>query len=175
VINTVAINRTNSLPAGTGFINKSFVRIYVPLGSRLESAEGFDPVIVPDLPKGEYRQNENLKVWQQTLQQSLASGVWVGEESGKTFFGGWVITAGGETSKVSIRYSLPFALGNLDHYSLTVQKQAGSNDAKFSHTLALGPYHRLWSTTTYDEESSQSILFNGTLKQDLFNGFVIQK
>lgn len=175
VTNTVTLQRTNSLPVGASYVNKSFVRVYVPLGSRLESADGFDVVAVPSLPQGTYRSNSQVEVWQGSLQQSLVNGVWIGEESGKTIFGGWVVTSGGQTKKISVRYRLPFSLGTLDHYSLTVQRQSGSGASKFSHTLDLGLYRRLWSAVNYQEESSRKLKLNATLKQDLFMGFVIQK
>lgn len=175
VTNSFTLQRTNTLPVGTSYINKSFVRIYVPLGSRLESAEGFDVVTVPSLPSGNYRNHSQVEVWQGGLQQSLTSGVWIGVESGKTFFGGWVVTSGAQTKKISIRYRTPLALGNLDHYSLTVQRQPGSGAAKFTHMLDMGIYRRLWSAVNYQEESSRKLEFDATLKQDLFTGFVIQK
>ncbi len=149
VTNTVTITKThrgmkNALFTGSN--NVDYLRVYVPKGSQLISAQGFE---IPDdelfetsdIPLGV---DEDLMLHLQNLHKDETTGTDIWEEDGKTVFGNWMQTASGETEVVSFTYSLPFkvvaekstspvmkfaeqALGrpSLSQYSLLIQKQPG--------------------------------------------------
>lgn len=110
--------------------NMSYIRIYVPEGSELLSAQGFD---TPDaglfLEPGEGSvvdaQIDAIERSQVIDEKSEVSSY---SEFGKTVFAGWTQTERGEQSQVTIRYRLPWTVqpDQVDHYSLLVQKQPGN-------------------------------------------------
>ncbi|MCL5795767.1 MAG: hypothetical protein M1338_05445, partial [Patescibacteria group bacterium] len=79
--------------------NRNYMRILVPKGSRLLSAE---------LDRAD-----------------VTSAIETKDDSGKTSFCLWVNTPVGGTKILEISYELPFYLKNKKYYSLTLQKQPG--------------------------------------------------
>lgn len=99
---------TNEFPDG---VNKNYLRIYTPLGSRLIKNSGQD---------------------YGTTSEEF-------EESGKTVFAFWVTTAPGESSTLDLEYILPGGLLRENNYTLHVQKQAGANNTRLSSLVRLSP------------------------------------
>ncbi|MDP2918144.1 MAG: hypothetical protein Q8N68_01445, partial [bacterium] len=120
--------------------NIDYLRLYVPSGSELISAEGFDKVNIPPLSYEEmqYISDPLLEEIRQKSRFDEASGTTITQEFGKTCFGNWVSVRPQETAVVKFKYRLPFKikpamLANLDKYTLLAQKQSGS----FGSNLAL--------------------------------------
>ncbi len=82
---------------------QTYTRIYVPRGSKLKKAAGF------------FGTEQDLTI---------------GEELGKTYFGGWLEIEPGKIGNLSFDYLLPdniWQLVRTKNYQLTLQKQPGSN------------------------------------------------
>jgi len=162
IINTVKISRTHTGIKNeplTGVRNVNWLRVYVPLGSRLifatettnPDAEYFED------PEASWLDLENLRSERLALTDEK-SGFKIYEENQKTVFAGWVMIDPGETKEMIIVYELPFnffipktddsfwarfnQLANPDFkefydYSLLVQKQPGAKPSKFSSRLEI--------------------------------------
>ena len=113
ILDTVTLTMTHRGVEGEGFggvMNNTYVRFYVPSGSRLVSAEGFDTVN-PDLflaPDVSAVTDSMLKAVQGEVSVDEYSGTRTNTEAGKTVFGNWIVTPTGKTSRAAITYELPF-------------------------------------------------------------------
>lgn len=130
----------------TGKNNVDYVRFYVPEGSVLLSADGFEPppqkLFEPSsIP---LTVDDDLSIVMGGETRDAISGMDIWNEFGKTVFGGWIQTAPGETQVVHLSYRIPQVLfsadadtsflarvrhqlgfDNHDGYSILVQKQSG--------------------------------------------------
>ncbi len=96
-----------------GATNIDYVRFYVPKGSRLLKASGFDA-----LPKNrKFQWEDELKkdvdlarVDRQLKVDKENDGMRISQEFDKTVFGNWIIVRPGEKQTVSLEYILPFKL-----------------------------------------------------------------
>lgn len=117
VIDTVRITRRHTGTKGdlfSGVNNVTYLRVYVPEGSELLSAEGFSPP-----PRGLFKtpletdkQDEDLEAVEANA-RLLPDGVKATDEFGRTAFGGWVQLEPGETRTTVFRYRLPFTAYDL--------------------------------------------------------------
>jgi hypothetical protein len=149
VTNTVTITRTHE---GTpeedfsGVNNVNYLRLYVPKGSQLIEASGFD---IPrstlfETPDPDWVVDADLLYADDSFLIDEGSGTQIYEEAGKTVFGNFTQTAPGETTTTRLSYTLPFTFADIvasrgwldswrrrlgfsesDTYSLLVQKQSG--------------------------------------------------
>lgn len=167
IINEVVIERNHFGPIDENFTNssnRSYIRVYVPLGSQLISAAGFNSRFNIDTSirkamAGDLSKDPDLAA-EGSVNIDSASGTKVYQEGNKTVFANWLVVAPGETKEVVLRYRLPFSLdttkqsknghGNFlsrisswfdskstiyDSYSLLLQKQPGSDEGKFLSTV----------------------------------------
>lgn len=170
IVNQVKIIRThtglkNELLSGVR--NVDWLRVYVPAGSRLLSASGFQ---VPDdsyfeAPESSWEDSKFLAN-EEAAVTDPASGAQIYEEDGKTVFAGWVMVDPGQTAEINFSYELPFNFfdaqsnngflsklnnllnpdsKNLWPYSLLVQKQPGALASEFHSRLeVLPPVEVFW-------------------------------
>lgn len=147
IIDNVIITRKHNGTAGTnlyGQTNIDYVRVLVPQGSTLISAEGFS---WPDdkffrTPESWYQTDTDLARLEQPVDTDSKTGTKIVNEFEKTSFGNWIITEPGQTSVVKFSYELPFKLSLNEkssltdlllpaeknmNYSLVLQKQSGNN------------------------------------------------
>jgi len=163
LINTVIITRTHNgvkNEALTGVRNVDWLRVYVPLGSELISADGFvapDTGYLQDKPEAGWIKLPSLAAETAAATDS-ASGLKIYPENGKTVFANWLMVDPGQSATVIIRYRPPFNLlaaetdnswlkrlngwlnadaPRLSPYSLLVQKQPGSRPSEFTSHLRL--------------------------------------
>lgn len=113
IIDTVTITREHTGTAGDVFLgqtNTDYMRVYVPAGSKLLAADGFDglPVGREYLTMDKVEADPHLSKWEKSLGVDEKSGVRITEEFGKTSFGNWLSVAPGEKKTVVIKYLLPF-------------------------------------------------------------------
>lgn len=172
IINTLTITKTHTGLKNeifTGVRNVNWLRVYVPLGSELISASGFnspDPEYLKERPEPywqehELLQGENKAIFDSESQTSIY------EESGKTVFANWLMVDPGESRTIVLKYKLPFNFynekeslnlwdklnnafnpesGKLQAYSLLAQKQPGAKASNFSsHLIFEDDYQPLWS------------------------------
>ncbi len=130
--------------------NKSMVKVYVPLGTKLENSIGVD------MNKILIRSDSDLQ---------------------KTYFLIPMEVSAGEESTVTIRYSLPekLYLKPADIYRFIAQKQIAINDSQFKKVLELSPSLSLIKTNrsdTQNENKSEEVI---NLKGDYRFDAVIAK
>lgn len=175
IVNTLSYKIVNPLPNQTGLNNKSFVRIYVPEGSKLNSSSGFDSDIqLPRLSSPDYILDAKVQNWQSGVTQDTVTGTFTGVESNKTWFGNWVDIKGGETRDVVLTYTLPFTVKNIDRHSLLVVKQAGSINHELNYELDFSKWKSLWQSAN-SKVTDTTLTFNTKLETDAFIGTVIQR
>ncbi len=152
IINRVTITKIHRGIKGelfTGVRNVDYLRIYVPKGSELLEAKGFEapPQEFFDSPEDYLKPDKDLSIFEKQISFDKESGTKISEEFGKTVFGNWVQIDPGETKAVVFTYRLPFklsfektsrdwfsslkqslGLGKKEGviYSLLIQKQPGS-------------------------------------------------
>jgi hypothetical protein len=163
ITNTVEIVRAHQGVKGTaltGVRNVDWLRVYVPAGSELLSADGWRA------PAAEYRQGRPdatvsaspFLAAENAAAPDPASGTKIYTENGKTVFANWLMLDPGATATVTLKYRLPFnffapakpdswlkrlndwlnpSAGELWPYSLLVQKQPGAGADDFTSRLVL--------------------------------------
>ncbi|MFH1426809.1 MAG: DUF4012 domain-containing protein [Candidatus Kerfeldbacteria bacterium] len=148
VIDTVTLTRIHKGDSGSAFSgvkNIDYARFYVPQGSRLLTAQGFDTpessyFLDPD--KNALEDEDLMRITGDSTTFG-ALGITTNNEFEKTVFGGWIQTEPGESSTVELQYQLPFVIdvgsiwNQTDRYSLLVQKQPGSFGNFFVSEVAL--------------------------------------
>jgi len=122
-------------------VNANYLRVYLPLGSQLLSAQGqtieiYQPPI--DYQEEGFKADSLVNSIESKMVIDQKTGTHIFEENGKTVFGNWVYVSPGETVTLTYQYKLPFKINltkSTDSYSLLTQKQAGSLGSHFSHQL----------------------------------------
>lgn len=173
VINQLQMVRRNPLPNSENLVNKSFVRVYVPEGSRLVSSSGFDSVNLDEKFELTGQQHPAVTAWESGAVKSVATGLLVGVESGKTFFGGWVVTKGGEAKEVRLEYELPYQLSSVDRQSLVVEKQGGALPYEFEYKLAF-PGRKMLLLSENEDEVENEVLRKWEVGRNIFFGGVLK-
>lgn len=148
IVNTVTITKEH-LGLATGLFeganNVDYIRLYVPRGSELLSASGFE---IPDDELFEVSEvplnvDEDIALTMAQAVKDPDSQTDIWQEEGKTVFGNWMQTKPGETEQVTFTYRLPFDLieaseatffdkaraklgfKELQTYTMLIQKQPG--------------------------------------------------
>jgi len=146
-----------------GVRNVSYLRTYVPQGSKLLSAAGFQtpdkklfkPVGEEDMPDEDIEQIE-------TGAQTTPDGVTVMQEGERTVFGGWLQLDPGKTQTITLKYRLPFTVSDIlaklnaapvsnetnarGAYLLLLTSQAGKTERKITTTVSFPEKWKLsWS------------------------------
>jgi hypothetical protein len=122
-------------------VNANYLRVYLPLGSQLLSAQGqtieiYQPPL--DYQKHDFKTDPLVSAIESKMVIDSKTGTHIFEENGKTVFANWVYVSPGQTNTLIYKYKLPFKIDltkSTDSYSLLVQKQAGSLGSQFSHQL----------------------------------------
>ncbi len=152
IVTVRAIRQHNGVPGELfyGARNVNYMRFYVPQGSRLISADGFQkPEGALFADASEYQPDTDLLRISGTVQTD-ETGLDVSAEFGKTVFGGWTQVYPGKRMVTTVVYELPFRLSlqrwsgaqqwvstvgeflrvtppATNRYSLVTQKQSGTN------------------------------------------------
>ncbi len=108
------------------------------------------------------------------MTQETVTGTYIGTESGKTWFGNWLIVNGGETKTVSLSYELPFKLKSLDHMSMIIQKQSGALNEQLNYSLDFTNHQLLWNSSDLSGDKT-NLRYNHSLDSDIYLGAVLQK
>ncbi|OGY47091.1 MAG: hypothetical protein A2840_00295 [Candidatus Buchananbacteria bacterium RIFCSPHIGHO2_01_FULL_47_11b] len=185
IVNSVTITRTHAGTPGvdvfTGVQNNSYVRFYVPSGSVLMSATGFQRPAEQyfDQPGEDLQADLDLLSLETGRQRDEASGTDVYQESGKTVFGNWLQLKPGETKAASITYRLPFKVSTTGNeatfYSLLVQKQIGDRQTALDSRLTLKNGMEVLATFPGSVAVADSaLLFSQPLTTDAFYGVAIK-
>lgn len=127
IIDTVEIQRTHTGVKNepfSGVRNVDWMRIYVPQGSELISAEGFT---APDekyfeQPDASWTDDPNL-LDEINADADLPSGTKIYNEANKTVFANWSMVDPGAATVIKLKYKLPFKL-QADNTALTFTDKA---------------------------------------------------
>ena len=194
IINTLKITRTHTGVKNeplVGVRNVDWMRIYVPLGSELISASGFNA------PDNKYLDKKPASDWVKIPQLANEENAVVDNDSGtkiypennKTVFANWSMVDPGQSTEIIIKYRLPFNLftkkvssGWLDkinkilnpdkketlNYSLLLQKQPGALPDNFSSHLSLPAGSNIFWRYPADLNTNQGWELNTMLNSDKY-------
>lgn len=136
--------------------NKNFTRVLTPKNSRLISVSGNNNGGAGNdfqYLKNNYEYDVNLQSLEKTALFLDQLGVWVGQESEKSYFGAWFNTPAGETRELKIGYESGaiIKINEGARYEFIFEKQSGVNGLlKYSVTAPPG----------YKWKESDSKIFN---------------
>lgn len=132
IVNTVTVIRTHHGVVSDpihGVANLSYIRIYVPEGAQVLTADGWFTVS-PDLfhkPDGTLTEDPLLSQIDKTSSVDVGTKTTVTHEYGKTVFGNWMNVEPEHSTTASIQYRLPSTVVPQSDWSLYVRKQPGIN------------------------------------------------
>lgn len=139
-------------------VNKTYLRVLVPKGSELLSSEGFtcDPYTpLIDYTKAGYAVSLPVSAIETSTRPEGC--VDVGEESGRTFFGGWTFVSPGETLNIRLTYRLPVRIsGSVDSYRLVVAKQPGRDAALYKSVHVDSSWQVAWHDERLQEQEANT-------------------
>ena len=123
-------------------INREFIRIYTPYGSELIENKGFTKINTEKkqyIKQSDYEKLDNLNKYSYIEKET---GTYIYNDEGKTIFGNFSLLSPGETQEIRIKYKLPFKidyysnfLNEYINYYLTLQKQSGIDNMKYSFSI----------------------------------------
>lgn len=196
IINTVTITKEhlgmrNALFEGAN--NVDYIRLYVPRGSELLRASGFE---IPDddlfeAYDGQLSYDEDLALLMSDIRKDAETETDIWVEKGKTVFGNWIQTAPGETEIVKFTYRLPWkidfeenqsnlietvkeklGLKDLTTYTVFIQKQPGVVTRETNVSLSLPKnLNIIWSSHAGKSAGENIILTN---ENDNFLRFLME-
>lgn len=166
-------------------VNADYMRVYVPLGSELVSAEGYtrETVVSPlDYDALHFSRDRDVEHEESNMHIDPVSGTRLSEDAGKTVFGNWVYVSPGEEVHVTYTYRLPFRVdpgrvdkAGFDSYSVVFQKQSGSFGSNLFSTVTFpSSWHAVWQSDTHLVPYGESGLrLESDLVTDRFLGVVL--
>lgn len=165
IVNTLEVTRRNQALKP----NKNYMRVLVPNGSGLISAQGMDALPHNRSQAEGLKTDPDLALWDKG---QLIGHVFVRKEANKTEFAFWFITEGSEAKSIALTYALPFRLKpnfvqKNKTYSLIVQKQPGSRNLKFEQEFQLNQFKTVWSSPNVHIENG-SLRFSSNSSTDDF-------
>lgn len=184
VINTVRITRTHK-GGHTGLpwwdaVNANYMRVYVPQGAELLSAEGHtrelnDPRLAYDALG--YERDSDIVREEQSMHIDEETGTRIYTEEGKTVFGNWVYVSPQETVTVVYTYRLPFKVdfvaddeGRFGSYAILFQKQSGSERSSIDSFIEMpDTFEYVWHA-----HDDQKLHMTNDLTIDRYNGVVFR-
>ena len=143
---------------------KNYLRIIVPLGSKLQEViiDGEDQKIVPAVTNPVIYERKNFL-------PPLGLEVEESTEEGKTIFGILLTVPLGKTKKVTFIYTLPGKIqsGSLAAtYNLKIFKQPGTQNYPFSFTMQIPKLYKVLSVSEGVEEIGENVVYKQNLEKD---------
>lgn len=182
VINTLTISRKHQGDINKlfeGLKNVSYLRFYVPLGSTLLEAEGFDDWffdIIQDPQEG-YVADPLINEIESGMDIFGESNTRIFKESGKTVFGNWMGVEVGSEKVARIKYKLPFRIkideqNPIKNYSLILQKQPGATDRHLYGKISFPDlWKKIWEYKSSDI-SMDNIEYYSNMNKDSVLGLI---
>jgi hypothetical protein len=184
VVDTVIITRHHN-GGNTGFpwwdkVNANYMRVYVPLGSKLLEADGQIREFVKaplDYDALGFKRDSDVQKEEENMTIDEKTSTRISEESGKTVFGNWTYVSPQETTTIKYKYLLPFKVipgvqeKSADAYSLLAQKQSGSIGSSFESEINYPKnYKSIWNYPSDQSNESGAMKISTDLKNDKFIG-----
>ncbi len=175
ITNLLTLTRKNLMPDAHNTNSRVFMRFFVPKGSKLLEAKGFDflPIYRSEIDNS-YKRDKDVLEWEKNSVRDVLTGTQIGLEQDKTFFGNWLSLKGGEEKTVSLKYTLPYKLKSLDTYSLLLQKQPGSQDYHLNQEFFIDNRELLWASSPEFDIKQSSPQHKYLLNKDHFFGIVLK-
>lgn len=198
IVNTVKITRRHTGIKGalfSGVRNVNYLRLYVPLGSKLLSIDGFEAPpgnLFKKIEDG-YVKDKDLERIQGTVYVEPKTGTRINNEFGRTVFGNWTMVDPGQEATVTFKYKLPYKLNaaekngfqdvlisslglsnNFINYKILIEKQPGAKNTTFkSHVKADGKraVARVGADVALQNDGWQ---YESKLDSDKYYGVVIE-
>lgn len=189
VIDTVSVKRTHT-GGHTGRewwdrVNADYMRVYVPFGSTLLSADGYtrERVDAPlDYDALHFSRDQDVERERAGTRIDPVSGTRISDDAGKTVFGNWVYVSPGESVEVSYTYRLPFRVdpqradNALDAYSAVYQKQSGSDGSVLVSDVSFPErFENVWQSEGNLVPFERSVHMETDLKYDRFLGILFSQ
>jgi hypothetical protein len=184
IVDTVSVTRRHN-GGDTPFewwnkVNADWMRVYVPKGSQLISAEGqtreFNSPPL-DYDALNFKRDPQVQSEEESMEVDDGSGTRIYQDAGKTVFANWVYVSPKETVTVTYKYVLPFKISAnkaskpADAYSLLAQKQAGSRGSEFITRLSYpDKYRMMWKYPDAAAAGDNELKLGTDLKTDRFFG-----
>lgn len=192
ILDTLTIRREHTASKGQLFVgvrNVDWLRVYVPQGSELLSADGFrsPDAAYFEAPDPKWERDPQLAA--ETAARSFgSSGTKIYDENGKTVFANWSMIDPGETALIRLTYKLPFTALAIPRgqgwkaelkrlfmpdpspaYTLLVQKQPGAATTAYRASLNSEMGNKpLWSYPPAFSSEAGTYYLNQPLTGDIF-------
>jgi len=166
-------------------VNANYMRVYVPKGSKLISAEGHtrefsSPPL--DYKALNFRRDPQVEQEELGMEIDEESGTRIYEDAGKTVFANWAYVSPQETVVVKYKYLLPYRLEideakkNIGTYSLVAQKQSGSSGSKLNVQINFPEnYQSIWNFPEELKINSGVLELKTDLIKDKYIGVAFSK
>ncbi len=154
-------------------VNADYLRLYLPKGSELVSAQGqtievYEPPI--DYQQAGFKPDSEVLAVEQSQQVDERSGTQIFEEGGKTVFGNWTYISPGETMALTYQYRLPFKIDVLKEdigFSVLAQKQLGSVGSELEIEIRFPQSWQINGSNLANLTTEGNIIkWSGDLKED---------
>ncbi len=166
-------------------VNASYMRVYVPEGSKLLEASGQTREYVSpplDYDMLGFKKDPQLAQQDDSARVDDATGTKIYDEDHKTVFANWAYVSPGETVVLKYKYILPFKISieepshPADSFSVLYQKQSGSMGSKLSARVNLPDDLKItWKYPDFAENSGNAAALNTDLSVDRFFGFTLER
>lgn len=191
IIDTVSITRKhnggNSQYSWLNKVNADYMRVYVPVGSKLLEVTGQTREVSEspvDYDALGFKRDSDVQNEENSIEIDEKSGTRVYQENGKTVFANWTYVSPQETMTITYKYVLPFKLfqvyvenqQQVDSYSLVAQKQSGSIGSEFSSQISYPEnYAMKWNFPTESKIENNIHKTETKLDTDRFIGTLFVK
>jgi len=194
IVDTVVIKRThtgNKGDAFTGVRNVNWMRVYVPEGSKLLSAQGFNS---PDekyfeSPDESWTKDPDVEAGEGNATIDLKTGTKIYNENGKTVFANWTMLDPGKTLTIILKYEIPVVLEEdseisfgdkiqdflnpsqkeLIPYAILFQKQPGSIGSILNSELILpNNFKKVWQYSDIETSIKNGWNLSSDLREDKY-------
>lgn len=187
IVDTVQLTRTHGGRKGElfrGVRNVSYLRAFVPKGSRLLSASGFRPPPPSLFKQPEEATTPDVDIHAiESTARTTSNGIRFEDEGSYTSFGGWMQLDPGETQQITLSYKLPFtvadmlpqtetspdrsAAGATRAYLLLLASQSGKSNRTLTTTISYPSSWRVaWSRPTELQLEGTVARYTGTWDRD---------
>ena len=166
-------------------VNSDYMRVYVPKGSQLISAEGHTRELYSaplDYKALNFKRDPQVEQEEAGIEIDPENGTRIYEDAGKTVFANWVYVSPQETVVVKYKYILPFQIDlkekekEISTYSLVAQKQSGSIGSEFIATINFPSYYEsVWQFPENIDNDSGKIILKTNLAKDRYVGVAFSK
>ncbi len=166
-------------------VNADYMRVYVPKGSILLSADGqtreFNSPPL-DYNTLNFKRDAQVQTEEDSMRIDDESGTRIYDDSDKTVFANWVYVSPQETVVVKYKYLLPFKINMnttdklADTYSLLAQKQSGSVGSGLVSGVSYPEnYDIIWNYPEDAAKQNNEIKIETDLRTDKFMGAAFMK